>query len=124
MRRLLEAPGGPPTAVICSSDIMALGVLREAEARGLRVPRDLSIVGFDGIDAAAWSRPPLTTVEQPIEDIADTAVRALRQLIAESRRSLPNYVFRPHLRLGGSTGPPPVAKRGTRRGRAERKGVA
>src|SRR5438445_2812762 len=48
----------PPTAVICSSDLMAIGVLQEAEAQGLGVPDDLSVVGFDGIDATRWTNPP------------------------------------------------------------------
>src|SRR5688500_6562265 len=103
LRALLEAPGGPPTGIICSSDLMAIGVIREAESLGLRVPDDLSVVGFDGIDAARWNEPPLTTVEQPIGEIAETAIRALRSLIAEPGQSLPNYVFRPQLRLGRST---------------------
>jgi DNA-binding LacI/PurR family transcriptional regulator len=102
-RLLVDAPGGPPTGIICSSDLMAIGVIREAEAHGLRVPDDLSVVGFDGIDAARWNEPPLTTVEQPIGEIAETAVRALQALIAEPDQSLPNYVFRPQLRLGRST---------------------
>jgi DNA-binding LacI/PurR family transcriptional regulator len=95
----------PPTAVICSSDVMAIGVLQEALARGLQVPRDLSVVGFDGI-AAEWTQPRLTTIEQPIVEIAETAVDALRRLIEEPDRPLPHYVFRPHLRVGGSTAPP------------------
>lgn len=102
-RALAEAPGGPPSGVICSNDLMAIGVIREAQALGFDVPGDLSVVGFDGIDAAAWNDPPLTTVEQPIDDIAATAVRALRSLIDEGAQSLPNYVFRPRLRLGAST---------------------
>ena len=108
-RALAEAPGGPPTGIICSSDLMAIGVIREAEAHGLRVPDDLSVVGFDGIDAARWNEPPLTTVEQPIGEIAETAVRALRTLIADDSQSLPNYVFRPQLRLGRSTARPRTA---------------
>jgi LacI family transcriptional regulator, repressor for deo operon, udp, cdd, tsx, nupC, and nupG len=108
LRQLLEAREGPPTGVICSNDLMAIGVIREAEAQGLSVPGDLSVVGFDGIDAAAWNEPPLTTVEQPIGEIAETAVRALRTLIDEARQSLPNYVFRPRLRIGRSTGPAPM----------------
>jgi DNA-binding LacI/PurR family transcriptional regulator len=102
LRSLLETDG-PPTGVICSSDLMAIGVLQEAAARGLQVPRDLSAVGFDGIDAAAWTSPPLTTVEQPIEDIAETAVNALRTLIAEPDKPLPDYSFRPRLHVRGST---------------------
>ena len=95
-----------PTGVICSSDLMAIGVLLEAARRGVQVPADLSVVGFDGIDAASWTRPSLTTIEQPIGEIAETAIGALLTMIEEPERSLPGYVFRPKLRLGGSTGPP------------------
>jgi DNA-binding LacI/PurR family transcriptional regulator len=102
----LLASDPPPTGVICSSDLMAIGVLQESTARGLRVPEDLSVVGFDGIEAAAWTSPPLTTVEQPIEDIAETAVNALRTLIAEPEKPLPDYSFRPRLRVRGSTAAP------------------
>jgi DNA-binding LacI/PurR family transcriptional regulator len=103
--QLLESKA-PPTGVICSSDLMAIGVLQEAAARGLRVPDDLSVVGFDGIDAAAWTSPPLTTVEQPIEEIAETAVNALRSLIADPQKPLPDYSFRPRLKVRASTAAP------------------
>ena len=105
IRALLDR-ADPPTAVICSSDLMAIGVLNEAVQRGLRVPEDLSIVGFDGVDAAEWTYPLLTTVEQPIAEIAETAVTALTTLIDEPDRPLPHYVFRPRLRVAGSTAPP------------------
>jgi DNA-binding LacI/PurR family transcriptional regulator len=104
-RGLVAAPGGPPTGIICSNDLMAIGVIREAEAHGIDVPGELSVIGFDGIDAASWNEPALTTVEQPIDEIAETAVRALRSLIEDGTQSLPNYVFRPRLKLGRSTAP-------------------
>ena len=104
-RGLVAAPGGPPTGIICSNDLMAIGVIREAEAHGIDVPGELSVIGFDGIEAASWNEPALTTVEQPIDEIAETAVRALRSLIDDGTQSLPNYVFRPRLKLGRSTGP-------------------
>ena len=103
-RSLLANAAGRPTGIICSNDLMAIGVIREAEAHGLDVPSDLSVVGFDGIEAASWNEPALTTVEQPIDEIARTAVLALRSLI-DGAQSLPNYVFRPHLRPGRSTAP-------------------
>ena len=105
LRALLELEPAA-TGVICSSDLMAIGVLQEAAACGLRVPEDLSVVGFDGIEATAWTSPPLTTVEQPIEEIAETAVNALRSLIAEPDKPLPDYSFRPRLRVRESTAPP------------------
>jgi DNA-binding LacI/PurR family transcriptional regulator len=97
----------PPTGVICSNDLMAIGAMQEAAALGLRVPDDLSIVGFDGIDAASWTQPALTTVEQPIADIAETAMAALRTLIESPGQTQPNYIFRARLRPGGTTAAPP-----------------
>lgn len=108
-RRALAALVGrpvPPTGVICSSDVMAIGVLQEAARRGLRVPEDLSVVGFDGI-AADWTAPRLTTIEQPIVEIAETAVDALRRLIDDPSRPLPHFVFPPKLRRGESTAAAP-----------------
>ena len=105
LRKLLtHSPA--PTGVICSSDLMAIGVLQEAFAQGLRVPEDLSVVGFDGIDAAEWTSPRLTTVEQPIEEIADVAVDMLSTLIAEPLKPLPDSTFRPRLNVRESTGSP------------------
>jgi DNA-binding LacI/PurR family transcriptional regulator len=106
LRALLEHPGGRPTGVFCSSDLMAIGVLLEAASRGLAVPDDLSVIGFDGIEATAWTQPALTTVEQPIAEIARTAVEALKTLIDEPDQALPDYVFRPRLRVRASTAPP------------------
>ncbi len=109
LRELLSPAAERPTAVICSSDLMAIGALQEATAVGLQVPQDLSIVGFDGIDAASWTNPPLTTVEQPIDEIARTAVAALRSQVERPSERQPSYVFRPRLRLGGTTAPPASA---------------
>ena len=102
MGTLLEKKD-PPTAVICSSDLMAIGALRETNTRGLRVPDDKSNVGFDGIEAGSWIDPPLTTVEQPILDIARTAVATLRTLISGQNGAMPDVQYRPRLRVGGST---------------------
>ena len=104
--RDLLARGTQPTGVICSSDLMAIGALQEAAAQGLRVPEDLSIVGFDGIEATAWTNPALTTVEQPIEEIAETAVNALRTRMDAPTKPLPDSFFRPRLRERASTAPP------------------
>jgi DNA-binding LacI/PurR family transcriptional regulator len=107
IRELLDRPPDErPTAVICSNDLMAIGVMLEAAEQGLDVPADLSVVGFDGTEASAWTRPPLTTVEQPIRDIAETAVDALQSMIQNPARPLPNFVFRPSLRIRASTTAP------------------
>jgi DNA-binding LacI/PurR family transcriptional regulator len=109
--RELLAMDEPPTGVICSSDVMAMGVLQEAVSRGIRVPDDLSVVGFDGIDACTWSFPPLTTVEQPIGEIAETAVDVLQRLIRDPDAALPNHLFRPRVVVRASTAAPARAGR-------------
>lgn len=107
LRALMEvAPDERPTGVICSNDLMAIGAMQEAAALGLRVPEDVSVVGFDGIDATSWTQPTLTTVAQPIGDIAEMAITALQRLIENPGQTQPNYVFRPRLRPGGSTAAP------------------
>ena len=105
-RELLEA-AERPTGMICASDVMAIGALQAAAAAGLRVPEDVSIVGFDGIDAGRWTRPTLTTVEQPIDEIAEVAIDALRRLIEDPDRELPAFRFRPRLVVRESTAPIP-----------------
>jgi DNA-binding LacI/PurR family transcriptional regulator len=99
---LLKKPN-PPTAVICSSDVMAIGAVQEARAAEVDVPGGLSIVGFDGIEAASWVDPPLTTIEQPIQELASTAVDLLQTVIADPSRSLPRVLYQAKLRPGAST---------------------
>lgn len=72
--RLLQSPE-PPTAIFAGSDLQALGVYDAARQLGLRIPRDLSVVGYDDVQLAKWSSPPLTTIHQPLKDMAETAVR-------------------------------------------------
>ena len=76
LEQLLALPQ-PPTAVFCHSDIMALGALSYAKRRGLKVPDDLSIIGFDNISLAEFCDPPLTTVSQPRFDIGREAMLLL-----------------------------------------------
>jgi LacI family transcriptional regulator len=77
---LLDA-ADPPTAVFASSDQMALGVYEAARQQGLRVPDDLSVVGFDDLPQARWSPPPLTTVRQPLAEMGAAAADMLLQLV-------------------------------------------
>ncbi len=73
---LLDLPR-PPTAILCASDNMALGAIRAVTERGLRVPTDLSILGFDDIPAASNSAPPLSTIKQPAHAMVQMAIEAL-----------------------------------------------
>jgi len=71
----------PPTAIFAGSDQQALGVYEAARQRGLRIPQDLSVVGFDDLPAARWVSPPLTTVRQPLADMGRVAAEMLGNLI-------------------------------------------
>ena len=79
-RELLALPE-PPTAIFAFNDKMAIGALHAAHALGLRVPDDLSVVGFDGSEAASLVIPRLTTVRQPVDEMARLAVTMLRGLL-------------------------------------------
>ncbi|GAB3600600.1 LacI family DNA-binding transcriptional regulator [Microbacterium tumbae] len=89
----LIADGLPP-ALMCANDQMALGALDALRAAGLRVPDDLLVTGFDGIDAAAHSRPRLTTVRQPMLDLGRAAVQVLSRRL-ERPESAPMLVRLP-----------------------------
>jgi DNA-binding LacI/PurR family transcriptional regulator len=71
----------PPTAIICANDAMAIAMIREAGQRGLNVPDDISVMGFDDISVASHITPPLTTLAAPIEEIAELAIKMLNKMI-------------------------------------------
>ncbi|MFF7359492.1 substrate-binding domain-containing protein [Streptomyces sp. NPDC008125] len=80
---LLALPD-PPTAIFAGSDLQALGVLEAARVSGLRVPHDLSVVGYDDVPIARWSSPALTTVHQPLRQMAEEAVQMLLRMRDEA----------------------------------------
>jgi LacI family transcriptional regulator len=77
---LLDLPD-PPTAIFAGSDQQAFGVYEAARQRGLRIPADLSVVGFDGLPVSRWVSPPLTTVRQPLSEMGSAAAQMLGELI-------------------------------------------
>ena len=83
----LQALASRPTALLCSNDMTAIGVLRAAYMQGLRVPQDLSVIGLDDIDFAEFTLPPLTTIRLSRVDLARAAFEALRQQAEESPRA-------------------------------------
>lgn len=89
----LTRGGDAPTAVFVGSDIVAVGLLSGAELHGLRIPEDLSVVGCDGIHLGQWLRPQLTTLAQPVRELAHAALEALGRAIdapgETTRRELP-----------------------------------
>jgi DNA-binding LacI/PurR family transcriptional regulator len=103
LQDLWSSPGGEPTAVVCANDMMALGCVDEArQVLGLAVPRDLSIVGFDGINLAQFASYELTTIRQPIERMAEAAVGILLGRIENPEQSNEKRVFEGAL-LEGAT---------------------
>jgi len=80
MERLLSM-GKPPTAVFAASDMLAIGALTAAREMGFRVPEDVSVAGFDDIDFAAFSNPPLTTVRVPAREMGEIAVEMVMAMI-------------------------------------------
>jgi len=78
----LLALSDPPTAVCCYNDMTALGAMRSIYMHGLRVPEEVSLVGFDDLLVAAYSQPPLTTVRQPMARMGQLAMENLIKLIS------------------------------------------
>lgn len=91
------------TAVVCGSDLMALGAIRAARKRGLSVPGDFSVVGYDDSPLIAFADPPLTTVQQQVPAMATAAVRTLLDEIAGASVPTGEYLFQPELVVRGST---------------------
>ena len=77
MARLLDHPDGPPDAVFCFNDLVAIGALRTLLSRGVRVPEDVAVVGFDDIEASSYTTPSLTTVSPDKALIGRVAVERL-----------------------------------------------
>ncbi len=97
----LMAETRPPTAVFCYNDLTAIGVLRAVRRRGLRVPDDISVVGFDDLEFAAYVEPPLTTIHQPKTEMGR---RAMKMLVdAMKGKEVPNYSAPVELVLRSST---------------------
>lgn len=98
------------TGFVCGSDLMALGAIRAARQRGLNVPGDVSVVGYDDSPLIAFTDPPLTTVRQPIRAMAVAAVRALVDEIRGHAAPHSEYVFRPELVVRASTAVAPSVR--------------
>jgi DNA-binding LacI/PurR family transcriptional regulator len=105
MDRLLKSKH-LPTAVMCSNDMTAIGVLHKLYRAGLRVPDDLSVIGFDDIHIAQVTIPPLTTIQMSCFELARAAVTALRAQVEEGGDPKRNYKINTHLVVRESTGFP------------------
>jgi DNA-binding LacI/PurR family transcriptional regulator len=95
----------PPTAILAQSDVVALIALDWLRERGISVPGDVSVIGFDGVPESATSTPPLTTVAQPIAEIGRRAVQAILEFDGTTTRQ----VVDTWLAVRGTTAPPPAS---------------
>jgi LacI family transcriptional regulator len=103
--RLLDLPDRP-TALVCDDDLMAAGAYKAARARGLEIPGDLSVTGFDDVEIARALEPELTTVRLPAQELGEQGMLALLELLGGGRpepRALPVELV-----VRASTAPPPA----------------
>ncbi|MFC8076890.1 LacI family DNA-binding transcriptional regulator [Streptomyces sp. NPDC057307] len=102
------------TAVVCASDALALGAIRAARRQGLRVPEDLSVVGFDDSLYMVATDPPLTTARQPVQAMAAAVIASLASQMKGHATEGEMMMFDTELIVRSSTAPPPSVARGSR----------
>jgi LacI family transcriptional regulator len=104
--KALIARNVPFTALFAYNDISAIGAMRAFQEAGLRIPHDISVVGFDDVSIAAFSIPPLTTVRQPLQKMGRIAAETLLDRIEGRAEFIPEIAVEPELIVRKSTGPP------------------
>lgn len=97
---------GDTTGIVCSCDAVATGVLRALHEAGIRVPQDVSVTGFDGLDIARYTVPSITTIEQPLDKIAQFTVRVLVAALQHEHRTTEQVWINGTLFQGESVGAP------------------
>ncbi|MEO8610763.1 MAG: LacI family DNA-binding transcriptional regulator [Chloroflexota bacterium] len=95
-----------PTAIVAITDLVAIGIMNEAERRGLVVGRDLSVIGYDDVPMSQYLRPALTTVQQPILEIGQALVSILENVLHQRPISDGQVLIPPHLIIRDSCGVP------------------
>jgi LacI family transcriptional regulator len=96
-----------PIAIFAGSDPQALGVLRAARRLGIVVPEELSVIGYDNLPVASWADPELTTVNQPLREMADAATRMLLDMARGAEPASTRIDLVTELVVRMSTAPPP-----------------
>jgi LacI family transcriptional regulator len=99
-----------PTAVLASNDLMAVGALQAAQAAHIRIPKDLSLIGFDDIPIASMVHPPLSTIRHPRREVAARAFDCLTRIL-QGEEVVAGPPLHPHLVVRSSTAPPAARKR-------------
>jgi LacI family transcriptional regulator len=100
---LLLSSAQPPDAIFCCNDLMAIGALRAAAERGVQVPQQLSVIGFDDIDMAQFVHPPLTSVAQNTRRLGQLTAQCLLDRIADPARPIQRQIVTPQLQVRSST---------------------
>jgi DNA-binding LacI/PurR family transcriptional regulator len=103
--QLILAAKDRPTVIFCGSDLIAMGAMLALEAEGIHVPGDISIIGIDDIPFASLTRPPLTTIGVPREQLGVTAFHALEKMLKLKRHKGTEYVLETELVIRKSTAP-------------------
>jgi LacI family transcriptional regulator len=98
----------PPTAVFAANDQMAMGAIEAIRRRGLRVPQEVSVIGFDDLPEMRWMAPPLTTVRQPLAEMGKVAARTVLRQARGKEVDSPRVELATELVIRASTAPPPV----------------
>lgn len=106
---LAGAPGKRPTALLCANDLMAIGALEYCKSAGIRVPEDVSIVGFDDVPIAALVTPRLTTVRQPAREMGERATELLFEIFEDPDQAGAAEPFPTTVQLRDSVAPPSAA---------------
>jgi DNA-binding LacI/PurR family transcriptional regulator len=105
MKRILDSEETQPTAIFAANDRMAIGAIQAIIEAGLRVPDDISVIGLDDIEVAAYQNPPLTTVRQSFVELATLAMQLLFALIEKDQLDETQLVLAPELIERRSTAP-------------------
>jgi LacI family transcriptional regulator len=100
----------PPTAIFAANDVSAIETIAVARSLGLRVPHDLSVIGFDNVPESALAEPPLTTIDQSLQRMGAEAVRMLIQMIDDPDREAEQVVLPVRLVMRASCSTPPKAR--------------
>jgi DNA-binding LacI/PurR family transcriptional regulator len=107
VHKLVKDPNFP-TAILCANDLIALGAISALEQGGMRVPQDVSIVGFDDLVFARLARPPLTTAAVPREELGNLAFQMISKMIGQKRPKQESRLLSTALVVRASTAPPRV----------------
>jgi LacI family transcriptional regulator len=109
-KSLLQSVAPPPTAILASNDLSAFGAMDAARECGLRIPDDISIIGFDDVPQASFVYPRLTTIHQPLEQMGRVAVKMLLEQIEDQSRPPQRVTLPTQLIIRDSCGPYPAQR--------------